>query len=115
MLAIALKQTSDLRVGAAAFRRFGLSTKFARRYAPCSGKVLNNKRHFSHGGNEKEGGISKSWLARFFGPKPMPQRGTLEWYREMVLICTVFGITGSSTMMVSKPRGSGSVIPRCTC
>lgn len=106
MLAIALKQTSDLRVGAAAFRRFGLSTKFARRYAPCSGKVLINKRHFS---------ISKSWLARFFGPKPMPQRGTLEWYREMVLICTVFGITGSSTMMVSKPRGSGSVIPRCTC
>jgi len=40
---------------------------------------------------------------RFLAPKLMPERGTFAWYREMVLICTVFGITGSTTMMVSVP------------
>lgn len=40
-----------------------------------------------------------SW-ERFLGPKPMPERYTALWYREILLICTVFGITGSSTMMV---------------
>jgi hypothetical protein len=39
---------------------------------------------------------------RFLGPKPMPERRTTAWYREMLLICTVFGITGSTTMMVSQ-------------
>jgi hypothetical protein len=38
---------------------------------------------------------------RFLGPKPMPERHTAAWYREMLLICTVFGITGSTTMLVS--------------
>jgi hypothetical protein len=37
---------------------------------------------------------------RFIGPKPMPERHTASWYREMLLICTVFAITGSSTMLV---------------
>ena len=39
-------------------------------------------------------------LQRFLAPKPMPKRYTFAWYREMVLICTVFAITGSSTMLV---------------
>jgi hypothetical protein len=39
-----------------------------------------------------------TFLQRFLGPKEMPQRGTLRWYAEMVLLCTVFAITGSSTM-----------------
>lgn len=37
---------------------------------------------------------------RFLAPKPMPERQTAAWYRELLLICTVFGITGSSTMLV---------------
>jgi hypothetical protein len=37
---------------------------------------------------------------RFLAPKPMPERHTFAWYREILLICTVFAITGSSTMLV---------------
>jgi hypothetical protein len=42
----------------------------------------------------------QGFLTRFLAPKPMPEKGTFAWYREMVLICTVFAITGSSTMML---------------
>jgi hypothetical protein len=38
----------------------------------------------------------------YLGPKEMPPRWTLLWYREMVLICTVFAITGSSTMILVR-------------
>jgi hypothetical protein len=37
---------------------------------------------------------------RFLAPKLMPERHTFAWYREVLLICTVFAITGSSTMLV---------------
>lgn len=43
------------------------------------------------------------WWKRFLGPKPMPVRYTKEWYYEVTLICTVFAITGSSTMMLVRP------------
>jgi hypothetical protein len=33
----------------------------------------------------------------------MPPRKTFAWYKEMVLICTVFAITGTSTMMLVRP------------
>ena len=46
---------------------------------------------------------STTFLERFLAPKPMPPRYTPKWYAEMVLICTVFGITGSSTMVVVRP------------
>mmetsp|Transcript_68556 Transcript_68556/g.76677 ORF Transcript_68556/g.76677 Transcript_68556/m.76677 type:complete len:216 (+) Transcript_68556:65-712(+) len=49
--------------------------------------------------------ISKFWKT-FSGPKPMPERWTAKWYREMVLICTVFAITGSSTMLLVRPAVS---------
>lgn len=42
----------------------------------------------------------ETFWSRFLGPKPMPERHTAAWYREVALICTVFGITGSSTMML---------------
>ena len=42
----------------------------------------------------------------YMGPKPMPERWTLSWYREMVLLCTVFAITGSSTMVLVRPAVS---------
>lgn len=50
---------------------------------------------------KKETGFEK-WLQWFLGPKPMPERYTFAWYREMTLICTVFAVTGSSTLAVSK-------------
>ena len=42
----------------------------------------------------------KSWWQRYTAPKVIPERGTFAWYREMALICTVFGITGTSSMVV---------------
>ncbi len=59
----------------------------------------------NHGlSSEKGNGVEKSTLSqlwsRFIGPKEMPPRWTPRWYSEMVLICTVFGITGSSTMIL---------------
>lgn len=39
-------------------------------------------------------------LKNFLGPKPMPERYTAAWYGELTLICTVFAITGSSTMLL---------------
>lgn len=48
----------------------------------------------------------KTFLQRWMGPKEMPQRGTNRWYGEMVLICTVFAITGSSTMVLVRPAVS---------
>lgn len=45
----------------------------------------------------------KTFYGKFLGPKQMPERNTAAWYREMLLICTVFGITGSSTMLLVRP------------
>jgi hypothetical protein len=45
----------------------------------------------------------QSWLDRFLGPKPMPDRYTKQWFFEITLICTVFAITGSSTMILVRP------------
>lgn len=67
---------------------------------------LLGKRLFSSSGpNKVSENLAKNettkdttFLQRFLGPKEMPQRGTLRWYAEMVLLCTVFAITGSSTM-----------------
>jgi hypothetical protein len=47
-----------------------------------------------------------TFLQRFLGPKEMPPRWTLAWYGEMVLICTVFAITGTSTMVLVRPAVS---------
>mmetsp|Transcript_15827 Transcript_15827/g.32725 ORF Transcript_15827/g.32725 Transcript_15827/m.32725 type:complete len:219 (-) Transcript_15827:66-722(-) len=49
--------------------------------------------------------VSKFWKS-FLGPKPMPERWSAAWYREMVLVCTVFAITGSSTMVLVRPAVS---------
>jgi len=47
-----------------------------------------------------------TFLQRFLGPKEIPPRGTLKWYGEMALLCTVFAITGSSTMILVRPAVS---------
>ena len=65
-------------------------------------------RTFSQGSKSVGAGESTTtnkatFLERFLGPKPMPPRHTFAWYREMILICTVFAITGTSTMMLVRP------------
>ncbi|KAL3784664.1 hypothetical protein HJC23_012180 [Cyclotella cryptica] len=47
-----------------------------------------------------------TFLQNFLGPKPMPPRHTPKWYREVILLCTVFAITGSSTMFLVRPAVS---------
>lgn len=56
------------------------------------------KKEVSNETNESSG-LTQMWN-RFIGPKEMPPRWTAAWYREMVLVCTVFAITGSSTMVL---------------
>jgi hypothetical protein len=46
---------------------------------------------------------SQSWFQKFLSPKEIPPRNTSKWYLEMLLICTVFGITGTSTMVLVSP------------
>jgi len=50
--------------------------------------------------------ILKTSLQRFLEPKIMPPRNTPKWYAEMALVCTVFAITGSSTMFLVRPAVS---------
>lgn len=77
----------------------------ARSSIRMSNPLLNSKRFLSKSkiDNAKSSVAATSettFLQRFLAPKDMPPRGTFAWYREMVLICTVFAITGTSTMML---------------
>lgn len=56
----------------------------------------------SAGANLKGLSFSQRWMA----PKEIPPKGTLKWYGEMALICTVFAITGTSTMILVRPAVS---------
>mmetsp|Transcript_13023 Transcript_13023/g.30703 ORF Transcript_13023/g.30703 Transcript_13023/m.30703 type:complete len:229 (+) Transcript_13023:129-815(+) len=49
--------------------------------------------------------FSEFWKS-YSKPKPMPDRWSAAWYQEMALICTVFAITGSSTMILVRPAVS---------
>jgi hypothetical protein len=44
-----------------------------------------------------------TWFQRFLAPKEIPPRGTFKWYLEMLLITTVFAVTGTSTMVLVSP------------
>ena len=43
--------------------------------------------------------FSQFWKS-YLQPKPMPIRWSAAWYREMALLCTVFAITGTSSMVL---------------
>ena len=59
----------------------------------------NSVKETINSGSKSESSFAQFWKS-FTGPKPMPERWTAAWYREMTLICTVFAITGSSTMVL---------------
>ena len=67
-------------------------------YPSCLKLTCNARRY-----NSTE---NQSFLQKFLAPKVMPPRNTPAWYREMVLLCTVFAITGSSTMFLVRPAMS---------
>ena len=72
--------------------------------------LLNCRRWKTTNSDSSSGNGSNSrphlFMQRFLAPKPMPPRNTPKWYAEMALICTVFGITGSSTMFLVRPAVS---------
>lgn len=56
-----------------------------------------------HKTNSRETITKPNFWVRWTAPREMPPRYTLRWYGEVVLICTVFGITGTSTMLLVRP------------
>lgn len=58
-----------------------------------------NKSASSQQTKTKKQSIVQWWLSE----KEIPPRYTASWYLEMLLLCTVFGITGSTTMVVVRP------------
>jgi len=72
--------------------RFLSTTK--KRSSPGNEKVIHSK---------TASGKKKTMIQRFLEPKEMPERHTGAWYREVILICTVFAITGTSTMLFVRP------------
>ena len=72
-------------------------------------------RFVSSSGGPKQDQAShiQTFWQRFLGSKPMPERHTAAWFREMLLICTVFGITGSSTMIVRSPGEANGDFRSC--
>lgn len=47
--------------------------------------------------------IPTTWWGRWTHESPMPTRGSFDWYIEMAILFTVFGVTGSTSMYVVKP------------
>ncbi len=55
-----------------------------------------------HKTNSHETITKPNFWVRWTAPREMPPRYTVRWYGEVVLICTVFGITGTSTMLLVR-------------
>jgi hypothetical protein len=71
-------------------------------------QTVLNKTFTSNSGNSQNA-TNKSqstFLQRWMAHKEIPPRGTLKWYGEMTLLCTVFAITGTSTMVAVRPAVS---------
>jgi hypothetical protein len=79
---------------------------FRRTPPPRTGTLV--RRGFSSSNKPTDGASASkekpaSWWENFIAAKTMPTRYTAAWYREMLLVCTVFAITGSTTMVVCSP------------
>ena len=86
----------------------GNNTLNATKLLSRSRYLLHRARYFSAGGGggKPQPPTTPTFLQRWMAPKDMPPRWTLRWYGEMVLICTVFAITGTSTMVLVRPAVS---------
>ena len=91
------------RVGGLSFSQYGRSSGFRPGIRPLTGKPSpppSPKFEKVFRVAPKQRTKFQTMLSNFLGPKPMPERHTFAWYGEMLLICTVFAITGSSTMVL---------------
>ena len=69
--------------------------------------TLKSKKHAKLPQQRMTSSKSKqSTIEWWLSAKEIPPRYTPKWYIEMLLICTVFGITGSSTMILVRPAVS---------
>lgn len=66
--------------------------------------IQKNTSHMTTNGKPTK--ETQSFLQRWMAQKEIPPRGTLKWYGEMTLLCTVFAITGTSTMVLVRPAMS---------
>ena len=85
--------------------------QFDLNYGYTMKRLVAPKRWLSDGpqSTEKIKAVKQTWLQRFLGPKPMPTRYSFHWYREIFLICTIFAITGTSTMLLVSLFASPSI------
>lgn len=70
--------------------------------------LTTNDKSSSSSSSSLRSTLSSRWK-QFIGPRQMPERWTGAWYREVALICTVFAITGSSTMILVRPAVSNGL------
>ena len=68
--------------------------------------LTSNTKNSNNAVTGTESIAKKTFLQRWMGHKEIAPRGTLKWYGEMTLICTVFAITGTSTMVLVRPAVS---------
>jgi len=97
-----LKSSVGVRINAGARRYFSKNETFATR---GNKEIKSNESTSSSSSVPNNNAMNEiksnaSFWQKWTSAKEMPERGTMQWYKEMVLICTVFGITGSSTMVL---------------
>lgn len=84
---------------------YGISSKqFSIRY--LTGKATKEAMKAKDVATSASQKIEQTFIQRWMAHKEIPPRGTLKWYGEMVLLCTVFAITGTSTMVLVRPAVS---------
>jgi len=88
--------------------RTATKESFVQRFLPPKNRQhpCMSNRYFTSNNNSTTNSKPKSWWERWTAPREMPPRNTPRWYGEMILICTVFAITGTSTMVLVRPAVS---------
>lgn len=93
---------------------------------PTSGRLPNTTRHAllrlertkwksfttAKNGPPKEKESMTMWQ-RFLAPKPMPERHTFAWYREMLLVCTVRRLSFVCFVAFFRSLFHPLTLPRC--
>lgn len=73
------------------------TTSFLQRASHAQRRTFSNKTSKNATTHKTEMENLSMWQ-KWIAPREMPPRKTFKWYLEMTLICTVFAITGTSTM-----------------
>lgn len=81
------------------------TTSFLQRASHAQRRTFSNKTSKNATTHKTEMENLSMWQ-KWIAPREMPPRKTFKWYLEMTLICTVFAITGTSTMVLVRPAVS---------